>query len=153
MFSELWAWHQAEGNSVCFPEPNTNKGWSLQPSAPAANPKGLPSSSMPCLESQQVAGGMFVLLAAPYHTDLWNQNTQLSSTMHKHNWKPPGGYRSEIFACRERLANHSLVYFCSRLMCPLSPSVTQTLPAWFEKLFIQYMWGFHFRFKNSLAKC
>ncbi|MEQ2161888.1 hypothetical protein GOODEAATRI_014276, partial [Goodea atripinnis] len=55
-FSELWPWHQAAGDSLCFPESNPNRGYSLQSPAPASNTEGLPSSRMPCLESQQVAG-------------------------------------------------------------------------------------------------
>lgn len=60
VLGELWAGHQAAGNSLCLSEPNQTRRGSLQPSAAAAHTKSLPGSNLPYLENQQVAGGMFV---------------------------------------------------------------------------------------------
>lgn len=151
MFSELWPRHQAAGDSLCFPEPNPNKGCALQPSAPAARTDGLPSSRMPCLESQQVAGGMFALLAAArpaeYPVRLW-------CCSHKHNGDPPGGCRCG--ARREhQFPQLSLFLFKSNVSFFLPPPLakrTPNTPGLICKTVYKAYVRFSFQVYNSLAK-
>lgn len=61
VFSELWSGHQAAGRRLCFTESNQTRGDSLWSFASATSAEGLSGSRMSRVESQQVAGGMFVL--------------------------------------------------------------------------------------------
>lgn len=108
VFSDLWSGNQEAGDSLCSSEPNQNRGGALQSSASAANTEGLSGAGMPQLESQQVEGGMFALLAAPPPP----AETQAQTTSKGFPEDADVGHKHT-----GHLSNHHLVYSSSNIMC------------------------------------